>query len=87
MTDNDTFTVITAANGVQWSWIGSASQGCYPVPSQGWLCPRCKRVNSPSMAQCTCSPGESHWTITTGGTGEAWDWTKPEDGDNSPGKD
>jgi len=27
----------------------------YPAPmAEGWLCPRCKRVNSPMMMQCNC---------------------------------
>lgn len=27
---------------------------------EGWLCPRCKRVNAPWVSQCTCNE-----TITT----------------------
>lgn len=27
-------------------------------PQQGWECPRCRRINSPSMLQCTCKPGD-----------------------------
>lgn len=30
---------------------------------EGWLCPRCKRVNAPWVSQCTCTG--CHETITT----------------------
>ena len=29
----------------------------FPTPvAQGWLCPRCKRVNAPDTPQCFCKP-------------------------------
>lgn len=30
---------------------------------EGWLCPRCKKVNAPWVSQCTCTG--CHETITT----------------------
>lgn len=30
---------------------------------EGWLCPRCRRVNAPWVSQCTCTG--CHETITT----------------------
>lgn len=30
---------------------------------EGWLCPRCKKVNAPWTSQCTCTG--CHETITT----------------------
>ena len=32
-------------------WVNTA----LGVP-QGWECPRCRRVNAPTMSQCTCRP-------------------------------
>lgn len=29
----------------------------------GWLCPRCKKVNSPFVDQCSCEPEENKDTI------------------------
>lgn len=36
-----------------------------PTPSfqQGWICPRCGRVNAPWVASCFCTAGKE-WTIT-----------------------
>lgn len=31
------------------------SNGAAPV-QEGWLCPRCGKINSPDVAQCPCSP-------------------------------
>ena len=31
---------------------------------EGWLCPRCDKVNAPWMSQCTC--GSADWTCSTG---------------------
>ncbi len=30
---------------------------------EGWLCPRCKKVNAPWVSQCACTG--CHETITT----------------------
>lgn len=35
------------------------SKNCYiPMPliyAQGWQCPRCKKINSPTLLQCFCN--------------------------------
>jgi hypothetical protein len=33
--------------------------------SQGWLCPRCKRVNAPWMPCCICDPPKIKYTTNT----------------------
>lgn len=33
--------------------------------AEGWLCPRCKRVNSPMMMQCNCPAQAASETRTT----------------------
>lgn len=47
---------------------------------EGWICPRCGKVNAPFIASCDCKPdkvvsnansecscgGEHEWTFTTG---------------------
>ena len=38
------------------------------IARQGWECPRCGRINSPSMPWCICSD-EKEVTVTTTGTG------------------
>ena len=37
----------------------------YTVPNyqQGWVCPKCGRVNAPWVASCFCTAGKG-WTIT-----------------------
>ena len=30
---------------------------------EGWLCPRCKRINAPWVRQCDCSPSNDKITI------------------------
>jgi uncharacterized OB-fold protein len=33
---------------------------------QGWECPKCKRVYSPTTIMCVACPQQTHATITTG---------------------
>ena len=35
-----------------------------PKPEEGWLCPRCQRINAPWVRQCNCS-GWTEWSITS----------------------
>lgn len=45
-------------------------------PEEGWLCPRCGRVNAPWVRQCDCT-GWTDWTITwTNDYTKDFDWTK-----------
>lgn len=34
---------------------------------EGWLCPRCKRINAPWISQCLCKDTQQYWTtnVTT----------------------
>lgn len=32
---------------------------------EGWICPRCKKVNSPDTKQCSCQANESVETEDT----------------------
>lgn len=34
---------------------------------EGWLCPRCKRINAPWISQCFCNDNQQYWqtNITT----------------------
>ena len=41
----------------------------WEIPAQqGWVCPRCKRVNAPWVSQCDCKPSQISmtWEVTTG---------------------
>lgn len=50
------------AKSIPWQWTTPYLPDTNPwppsPPQQGWECPRCHRINSPSMLQCTCKPGD-----------------------------
>lgn len=31
------------------------------MTQNGWICPRCGKVNAPWMPACSCSPHDSEW--------------------------
>lgn len=39
---------------------------------EGWLCPRCKRVNAPWVSQCTCNETITTNTPVTGDPPFTW---------------
>jgi hypothetical protein len=64
--------ITSASTGDEWVTITANSfGGDVSVPFQspmaeGWLCPRCKRVNSPMMMQCNCPAQATSQPATTG---------------------
>jgi hypothetical protein len=48
-------------------WTNANSLYYHVMPLDGWHCPRCNRINAPSVLQCPCSPPhESHAAFDAG---------------------
>lgn len=41
----------------------------YINASQGWECPRCRKINAPTVTQCNCTPTGIKWTFQMVGGG------------------